>query len=72
MTYCEWTAKHDVDNDEKVIVVKMEEIIMKKDMIYKGKAEKLKRQSTSLTLILTSLLKCIMSTGKILMSSNIK
>ena len=35
MTCCEQTAKHDVENDEEVRVVKMEERVIKKDMEYK-------------------------------------
>ena len=65
MTCCEWTSKNPVENDKEDIVVKMEELIMKKDIEYK---ETMKKTKTLKTVHLMKdyyekFIKCIMSSG---------
>ena len=40
MTCCEWTSKDDVQNYQEDIVVKTDELIIKKDMEYKETMKK--------------------------------
>ena len=48
MTCCEWTSKDYVEKYEEYIVVKMEDLIMKKDMEYKETIKKQHKKAVHL------------------------